>query len=69
MCSYLRGEDKTGAVAVGWPAAALLWRVPILVAGAIGETCCDTDPRVVSHVMEKHYRYYFGERLNQSALF
>lgn len=49
VCSYLRGEDKTGAVAAGRPAA-VLWRVPILVAGAIGGTCCDTDPGAVNHV-------------------
>lgn len=49
VCSYLRGEDKTGAVTAGRPAAVLLWKVPILVAGAIG-TCCDTDPGAVNHV-------------------
>lgn len=50
MYSYLRGEDKTGAVTAGRPAAAVLWSVPILVAGAIAGTCCDTDAGVVNHV-------------------
>lgn len=49
-CSCWRGEDKTGAGTAGQPAAALLWRRPILVAGAIGGTCCDTDPGPVNRV-------------------
>lgn len=53
MCSYLRGEDKTGAATAGQPAA-VLWRVPILVAGAICGTCCDTDPGAVTHVSQSN---------------
>lgn len=71
VCSYLRGEDKTGAVTAGRPAAALLWRVPILVAGAIGGTCCDTDLGAVNHVSWRNTIGIIREwsRLNQSALF
>lgn len=50
MGPCLRGEGQTGAGTAGRPAAALLWGVPILVAGAVGGTCCDTDPGPGNHV-------------------
>lgn len=70
VCSYLRGEDKTGAVTAG-PSCCLVVEVPILVAGAIGWTCCDTDTGAENHVSWRNTIGIIRERftLYQSAVF